>query len=389
MKDIKLLFEYNMSNDTSYNKYKRYIKLVVKGTNKYWEFRNNDEVFSGNSLEILIHCLNYVISIDKFRLPINIYLNKVAFKDKLVFVVLECICFYMLNYTKRKMFIFMDPKKNILTDGIFSSPLNYLNGNHISFCRKFCYDYNRKHFREILNYENHKTSSLTDMLDRIYKFLKGLCLNNDTIDDLCESIIEIVGNSIEHAHSDCLIDIDVTDDYQKEDDTEESEYYGLNVVVVNFSDTFFHNRIKYKLENVVDLNERYVKVKETMNNHTAFFNDGYTEDDFYTVASFQHKISGSIRKSNSGGVGLTQLIKSLEEKSFGHFCYMMSQKRILYFHKEFLQYDSDNYIGFNKDNDFYEHIPDESVFANSKTFFPGTAYNLNFVIKKGEIHRDE
>ena len=56
------------------------------------------------------------------------------------------------------------------------------------------------------------------------------------------------------------------------------------------------------------------------------------------------------------------------------------------FQKEYLQYDSEYYIGFNKENDFYEHIPDKTVFANSDTFFPGTAYNLNFAIKKGDLH---
>ena len=120
-----------------------------------------------------------------------------------------------------------------------------------------------------------------------------------------------------------------------------------------------------------------------------YFNKEYTEDDFYTIAAFQHKISGSIQKKVTGGVGLTHLIKSLEEKSSGHICYMLSNNRILDFKKEFLQYDKDDYIGFNFKNDFFGNIPELSIFKNSSTFFSGTAYNLNFAIKKGEMEYGE
>lgn len=55
--------------------------------------------------------------------------------------------------------------------------------------------------------------------------------------------------------------------------------------------------------------------------------------------------------------------------------------------KELLQYN-DGFIGFNKENDFLGHIPDISIFEDS-IFFPGTAYNLNFAIRKGEIENGE
>ncbi len=225
------------------------------------------------------------------------------------------------------------------------------------------------------------------MSNKLYQFFVGLNLDVDTVEKLCESIVEIIGNSIDHSNTDCLVDIDVTnEDFKRKDDAENMLYYGINVVVLGFSHTPFYEKLKNKLDTFQDLNERYLKVKKAKSNHAIYFSKKYTEEHFYTVASFQHQISGSCQKQNSGGVGLTRLIESLEEKSSDHLCYMMSEQRILYFRKDFLQYDSDSYIGFNKENDFFNHAPEETLFANNRTFFPGTAYNLNFAIKKGDLN---
>lgn len=287
---------------------------------------------------------------------------------------------------RRQIWINFTPEKNIWTDGINFSPIKYINENYLKFFLSFQHDSQKHHYRDLIEFGEIKTSYLTNISIKIYTFFSNLGIEADTIDNLCEAIIEIVGNTIEHGRSDCLIDIDVTEDeYKKKNDAEDSIYYGINVVVLGFSDIPFNKKIKAKLLKTASLNERYVKVSEARANHSKYFSNDYTEDDFYTIASFQHKISGSMNKTNSGGVGLTQLIKSLEEKSSGHLCYMLSGNRALNFQKEFLQYDSECYIGFNKENDFYEHIPDKAVFENSDTFFPGTAYNLNFAIK-GDIH---
>lgn len=387
MKNIELLFEdNNKSKINSLKKVDKQFKLVTNGHNKYWQYTNAKRNFSGTSIKSLIKFFNYVNDNDKFYLPILIQLNTVTFDDKLVYIILECILYYMI-LNNRRIIINFTPEKYISTDGISFSPINYINKNYWEFFQKFNYDCQKHHYRELIKYSDIKTTYLTSISKKIYMFLSKLGIETDTIDKLCESIIEIVGNSIEHGRSDCLIDIDVTEEkYKKRNDTEDSFYYGINVVVLDFSEVPFNKKIKTKLANTALLNERYIKVNEAKQNHSKYFNNDYTEDDFYTIASFQHKISGSIDKKNTGGVGLTQLIKSLEEKSSGHLCYMLSGKRALNFQKEYLQYDSEYYIGFNKENDFYEHIPDKTVFANSDTFFPGTAYNLNFAIKKGDLH---
>lgn len=392
MKNIELLFEYNKNNNTKFCTKKIKLVTIGKFKKKFWQYKNTNPVFSGNDIYNLLCSLNYIIETDKFNFPILIQLDTVEFNDKLVFVILECICYYLVNIVKKQVYVILRPKKSIWTDGIRFSSMRLLNTKdyYNTFNSKFYYDLQLKHFRKIIEYSNFKTDYLNQFSSDVFMFLKHIYLDETTIDILCEAITEIVGNAIEHGHSDCLIDIDVTDaTYQKQNDDEDFLYYGINVVVLNFSDKSFFHKLKHKLLTSDDLNERHQKVNQAKLFHSQHFNKEYTEDDFYTIAAFQHKISGSIQKKAAGGVGLTQLIKSIEEKSSGHICYMLSNNRILDFKKELLQYDEDDYIGFNFKNDFFRNIPELSIFKNSSTFFSGTAYNLNFAIKKGEIEDGE
>ena len=81
-----------------------------------------------------------------------------------------------------------------------------------------------------------------------------------------------------------------------------------------------------------------------------------------------------------GGTGLTCLINSLQRKSDSDDCYVLSGNKIVLFLKEYLSYN-DDWIGFNKSNDFFSDTPDYEVFDRSQMYFSGTAYNLNFVMK--------
>lgn len=99
------------------------------------------------------------------------------------------------------------------------------------------------------------------------------------------------------------------------------------------------------------------------------------------MAVFQHRISGRQNEEMSGGTGLTLLIKSLESKSDSNFCYVLSGKRILGFKQKYLEYKND-WIGFNESNDFLNDIPDLKNITDCDIKFPGTAYNLHFIMEK-------
>ena len=76
------------------------------------------------------------------------------------------------------------------------------------------------------------------------------------------------------------------------------------------------------------------------------------------------------------------MIKSLEEKSDGHWCYMLTRNRITFFKPEYMKYDENKLIGFNKNQEFINEIPDVKIFRTISTNLPGTAYNLNFALRK-------
>ncbi len=386
MTNINLLFEHNKNDNTKM--LKKYYKFRNDKGKKYWLININNHSFSGKQIHKLICILNNIIETDKFKFPIKINLNTITFADKLVYIVLECICLYLIFNQNRDIILNYKHENHIGNSGIEFSPLNQIkyNCNQKLFYECFFDHLSKRHFRKIIINSEIKTSYLNIVLTSIYKFLENLSIDRDTIGLLCEAIIEVVGNAIEHDHSDCLIDIDVTDDnYKKIGDNENNSYYGVNVVVLNFSHTPFYKKLQDKLLSCkTNLNERYTEVQNAKSKHSEHFSNEYTESDFYTIASFQHKISGSVAKGESGGVGLTTLIKSLEEKSDGNYCYMLSEKRVLFFYKDLLKHNSNNFLGFNRDNDFLNRIPDLSIFRSCDTFFPETSYNLHFTIRKDE-----
>ena len=113
-----------------------------------------------------------------------------------------------------------------------------------------------------------------------------------------------------------------------------------------------------------------------------FFNDEYKEDYFYLISAFQDKISGSMEKNVTGGTGLKKLIQSLQRESDTSMCYMQTGDIVFYFVDKYLNYNADNWLGFNNENDFFNKPPSRHIFDKSKVFIPGTAYNLTFVYER-------
>ena len=99
------------------------------------------------------------------------------------------------------------------------------------------------------------------------------------------------------------------------------------------------------------------------------------------MTAFQHKISGR-ENSITGGTGLTKLIESLETRSETHICYVQSGKRVVIFKPEYLSYNDDGWLGFNENNDYLTTAPQENLFSGNHYLLPGTAFNLNFVMKR-------
>ncbi len=375
MEDAKLLLAKKKTGRNFKN------TTIQKG---YIIYHNRDRVFNGFSIDNLLSDIHVLRKrYPKIKMPIIINLGQIEFADKLTYVFLEIICYILIKEYGYPVVVEFKCKHNIWIEGISSSPLLLLNNTNkksmYKYLEKFESDIYKKHYRKVMG-KNEDKEDLSKRMDDIAYFLKYLGVNEDCIDELSEVTIELAGNAWEHAEAECLIDVDVTEPYLREDT--EGRYFGINISVVNFSEKLLGDALKDKMQNWNGVHtERYKVVEKAHKNHSNFFDELYTEEDFYNIASFQHKISGSMRKDLTGGTGLTKLISSLEKRSDSHRCYLISGNRAVWFYHQYLEYDKEGWLGFNDENDFLNRRPANGVFTQGTIYMPGTAYNLNFVIK--------
>lgn len=357
---------------------------------KLFKFDYHEEIFSGNTLLKIINFVNTIhYKYKNINFPIIFNFRQVEIVDKLSYVLFECICYYLIKNFHHKIYLYIYPKDTIDTSGIFSSCLKLLIDNTGKNMSKFilCFEKEiyKNHFRRIIRgNEKKKTNYLGNLLQELDTFLKFFNIVEDYRDEITEVITELVGNACEHGHTDCLLDIDIADNYSKyiKNNQQKGIFYGINIVVINFSDILLGDGVKEKIENNNFKEERYINLKKAYNYHRTLFNENYSFMDFCNVSSLQDKISGRTYYSLSGGTGLTKLIHSLQEKSDMNSCYVISGSRCVRFIKEMLNYNKENWLGFNEQMDFFNSIPDETVIAPCYINFPGTAYNLNFIMKR-------
>lgn len=237
-----------------------------------------------------------------------------------------------------------------------------------------------QHIRKIIKKEELGTDANSKFSTNVSLTLGFLDMEEAQVDSICEVISELVDNAGEHADADCLVDIDITPEHIKRDS--EDSYYGVNIVVLNFSKELLGNHIEDVLKSDTSPNEWYMKLKEARSFHKNFWNDIYTERDFYIMSAFQNKISTRSEDYYTGGTGLTKLIAALEYQSDAYKCFVWTGNRTLAFWHPLLQLDDSDWVGFNNEKNFVQSPPNTDIFQKSKIYFPGTAYNLSFVLKK-------
>lgn len=344
--------------------------------------------------------LNFINAIKKKHrlslLPITINLKNSIFEDKLSYILLECICYNLIEKEECRLTLIFNCKHSIYNEGIKTSCLKHVNGSSIGlekFKRLFKFDIFQSHFRRIVKYESYSIESTSLMVQDIDNYLKGCGIQRGYRNIVSEIVGELLDNSIEHSKSDCLIDLDVTRDYEKINSGANDSYCGVNIVVLNFSDIMLSHGIYEKIKKIDDLEysatevtSRYYDVIRARAFHSKYWCDKYTEKDFYTIASFQHKISSRKDTFSTGGTGLTQLLRGLQDRSDAYECYLLSADRRYSFIKNILSHNADSWIGFNEQSDFFNTLPDGKFISASNLYMPGTAYNLNFVMKREENH---
>lgn len=386
MENIKLLYDYNpkYSKKKHTNILLKNGKLIVKITNEHLDF---------DAVKAIISDINYIrFKYPSTKIPIRFAFLNIKLVDKLSFVLLECVFQLLIMEFGHKVEVYLEMENIIITEGINSSPLLILANankslveNNRKFLEKFNNDHFRYHFRRVLKREDMETDKLSKIYDEIAYFQKSFNINYDCIEEVSEVIVELIGNALEHSESDCLVDFDIATDYKNKNG---ESVYALNIVILNFSKILLGDKLGNKIVNGnfdEESQNRYKLVEHALDNHTAFFDSIYDKKDFFNISTFQNKISGRNKITPTGGTGLTKLIKSIEDKSEAHSCYVITGDRKIYFELDYLEYKED-WIGFNEENDYFNHKPFGGILERNNFFMPGTAYNLNFIMK---VNNDE
>lgn len=356
--------------------------------NKKYEYISCSENIDLNEIRNIALFLSAIKRRHKLSLlPIDIDLGNRIFTDKLSYVLLECLCYYLLKEEKCNLNLHFTCQHTIFNEGIKTSYLKGITSTkgRAEFVKHFEFDIYKSHYRRIIPCEDQSGIWTPRIKQDIDAFLKHFDIQEVCRDSASDVICELVDNALEHSSSDCLIDIDITNDYTKDlEPNKENLYCGLNIVIINFSNILMGNGIAKKISILetgsVEMTPRYKDVLLAKSYHENFWSNNYTKEDFDIITSFQNKIS-SRETCSTGGTGLTQLIKALEEETDAYNCYMISGNRIINFIKQYL-HSPNGWVGFNEENEYIKAIPNTECIKKTRLFFPGTAYNLNLVLKK-------
>lgn len=309
-----------------------------------------------------------------------IYKNTLNFADKLSYILLECFLYDQIVNRGKNIVLYINEFKNLMiTEGILYSCLGFTGDREI-FEKKFNDEISMYHYRKLVKLDS-KLETISIVMTDISKFLGNCGINKNQAYQAAEMSIEIVDNALEHAKSDCLIDIDVSQEPYHLPGREE-EYIGVNIAIVDFSDFILGQEIKKAYEKPFDFWQS-VKFNYIKNKHKKYFNSKYNEEQFYMLSAFQNKITSRPEKMLTGGKGLTILIKRLQESSYSNLCYVVSGDNCLFFRKHQIKQDKFEWVGFNDENNC-ELPPDGDSLKKSPLHILGTAYNLSFVFLKGE-----
>lgn len=356
--------------------------------NKRYRYISNSERIDLNEIRNIILFLSSIKRKHSLAfLPIDIDLGNRIFTDKLSYVSLECLCYYLLTKENCNLHLHFTCQHTIYNEGIKTSYLKNINSEEgkADFIKHFKFDILQSHYRRLIPCEDQSGKWTPLVNQEIESFLKPFEIQQIYRNCASDVVCELVDNALEHSVSDCLVDIDITNDYTKDIDPDEKNLYcGLNIVIINFSKILMGDGISQKfllLKKEADgIPSRYNDVFLAQEYHQNFFGKHYTKQDFDIITSFQNKISGR-ETCSTGGTGLTHLIKALEEETDAYNCYMISGNRKINFIKHFL-HSPNGWVGFNERNEYLSDIPNQECIDKSRLFFPGTAYNLNLVLKK-------
>lgn len=366
-------------------------KIKMRDTKDYYLNLKDGPPISLIDIRKIIAFINSIKCRHKIDfIPIRIDLGERFFQDKYTYILLESILHILIESFRCKIETIFNCKHNIFNEGIQHSCLVFSGikkEGREKFLRKYPKDINGTHFRRTISPEG-PSQQISLLAQEIDYFLKNNFIVDECRNKIALIIAELTDNALEHANTECLVDIDITREYFKEHEiVNDGVYRGVNIVVMDYSETILCTPLREKVLKSKMMFEtkyaQYEELKKAYDFHSQHWSSQYGQDDFFAIASFQNKISGR-NNSCTGGKGLTELLNALQIRSDSYYCYCVSGNRMISLSKEYTSTGTDSWIGFNKQRDFFNALPDENCLQPLPFYFPGTAYNLNFVLKEEE-----
>lgn len=363
---------------TTHNKHKH--KIYLSG-----------DMLCSTHIFMLLEHIKFIEINNIKNINISVIINTRAFSDEAVLIMLEIITYYImknnigdLTYTfivSNKYLGYEMFKNNML----FSYNTKRINSTaYVSAFEKKCI-ISSNHYRRIAtnNEENRNGPYLSILIGDISTFLKYYNVDKNYVNDLSEAIVEIVDNALNHSTSDCLLDIKVLD-YRP------SSYMCLNVTVISIGDILINTEINKYIESTdkSKYSEKNEIILTALQNHKKHFSSNYDIESFATVSAFQKYVTTRYKSKNSGGTGLTTLIKQLHEKASSDYCYVLSGNNIIKFVEGYLDLTETGLIGFNKSNDYINSIPSPEIVCKIEKKFNGVIYNLCFILDEKENNNE-
>ncbi len=360
-------------------------KILMQGNTVTISIGNNS--FDGLQVKLLLEKLNYVIKrYGKKCKIINLISDNFCPKDKMTYIILEVIIYELINTYKKGVYLtFKEVNININTYGLNESLLYQLICRKIDF-QVFKMAFERRSrvclnsFRRVVKIDD--AMDISKLMTDTKSFLKPFQIEKDDCSKIARIVSELADNACEHAKSECLIDIDVSEDYIKKGDLD-GQYYSINICGVNFSDVLLGQPLKKKIiEKQFQDSKKYEDIAKAYENHKEMFDNNYTDEHFFVLASFQDNISGREMEINTGGRGLAEIVGELEKRVDVHECYVMTGNKVVFFQPDNLEIDDNGWISFNKEKDFIKCKPSYNVTTYSDTNLCGTGYNLTLIYKR-------
>lgn len=331
----------------------------------------------------------YLLKYPTLNWEVILNFGEINFADKVTYLILDSLLYHMINNTRYKFKIYYKIDLNEVHNmGYLGTALyNSIVKNNYIDSKKFLEFYNKKYYANDRIYRRFITDKELKekeewpsiVCSEVASILKDFTSDEEWIDSISEIVSELVCNVASHTDGDCLIHIDISNTLMKNQEvTEEKLYSSINIAVVNFSENTLFDMVKDNIKNNRYSNDDllYNRIYSAYYKHTNFFDEEYTEDHFFLITAFQNHVTSRVLKSGSGGTGLTKLIEKIINKTVQDYSYVLSGRNIIFFDNNCLKLSNEKFIGFNKENDYFNCEPAKEIIKKSSMHIPGSIYNL-------------